>query len=506
MPKQTLRVHAALFLIPFALGLSGCSTTPPHPAPPVAPKVTAQQWVFRAYTALAGNDYASASDDFAHAIQSPDFHRQDPDQRYMLLFDASRAALRTGHVREAHALITRACDYKISDAKAWFLRFYTATLTHDDADQAYSLTRIAGHWPSRLHDVFPGLPLQLHRRLQRAHRDELDRNLLAALFDARWPRHVDGADYLWRDLVLIDLHNDELRRATRVALYITKPSLVLSMRVDKRFDPIVRNHPQAFNLKHLIATQIRKARARIKAHPNKLAPIQELQNLYIQAGRFQRALKISDPVLARVKKGDGAAAYTDFKAKYNWIIDNRARAYAHQGRWKRATHMMEMAARQNEFGQPNVSQAINLGAYYASLDQPNKAAIAIATVGNGISPYGRMQLERVRLYIAYDRKDKDAFNIHMAYLRAHRDLAIGTWQSALLLDGDIDQAAALMIKRLRNPDWRSDALLALQDYPDSPGTYIGKRLDANWMRMEKRKDVLAAVHKVGRIEHVDITP
>jgi len=163
-------------------------------------------------------------------------------------------------------------------------------------------------------------------------------------------------------------------------------------------------------------------------------------------------------------------------------------------------------ARLPENGGLNVSQAINLGELYANLGKANKAAEAIARVGT-MSPYGRMQLEDVKLRIAIGRHDKSAVARHMAYIREHRADAVLTWEFALLLHGDLDQAAALLIERLEKPEWRSDALAAVQSY-DAPihRTPLEQRIFDRMQAIVARPDVQAALRKVGRIEHVNLTP
>lgn len=467
--------------------------------------VSARKWILKGYTASLLDDSATSRACYENAIRSPDFSSLDASERFAVLYKTALSEFRAGNAARANTLLKRATGYKQANAATWKYRLFTASRSHDSIDMAYSLTTIARRWPSLLPTLFPGMPLQLHRRLQNYQQDAVDQNMLDALFNANWPRSIDGADYLWLDLALIHLRNYEIKRAAQVAVRVKQPMLVLRMRIDKRFDPIRRLHPEAFDIDRLMRTQISEAQADLKAHPNQLAPIQHLQNLYIRAGQFERALTVSDPVVAVARKGDGPRTYTDYDTKYNWIIDNRARALAHQGHWTRAIHVMEKAACQTEYGDVNVSQIINLGAYYALNNHPDKAARAISRVGN-MSDYGRMQLEKIKLYIAFERHDKPAIARHMDYLRSNREDAIGSWENALLLHGDLDEAAALMIKRLDNPDWRDDALLDVQDYPDGPSTYIGKRIDANLQRILKRKDVLAAVLRVGRIEHTNISP
>jgi hypothetical protein len=116
-----------------------------------------------------------------------------------------------------------------------------------------------------------------------------------------------------------------------------------------------------------------------------------------------------------------------------------------------------------------------------------------------------MQLESVRLKIAIVAKDKAATDHAMAYLRTHRADAIATWQDALLLDGDLDAAAALLIERLEKPAWRNDALVAMQHYAEITETPLERLTHDRWNTITARADVQTAMQKVGRVETFGIT-
>jgi hypothetical protein len=215
-------------------------------------------------------------------------------------------------------------------------------------------------------------------------------------------------------------------------------------------------------------------------------------------------LSISDSAVAHAEKREGKA-YPDFGDRYNWILDNRSRAFKRQGQWDKAVATEVLAARLPEQGGINVSQSINLGELYAELDQPDDAANAIVQLGD-LTPIGQMQLEGVKLRIAVDRHDEQAASAALAYLRAHRAEEPDTLQDALLLRGQLDEAAALLIERLEKPEWRTDALVDMQQYADVARTPMEKVLFDRWNTVVARTDVQAALQKVGRIERFDLAP
>ena len=232
--------------------------------------------------------------------------------------------------------------------------------------------------------------------------------------------------------------------------------------------------------------------------------MQRLQDRLIEKGQNAEVLVISEAAVAHAERGDGEKTFTDFGDSYNWVLNQRSLALAHEGHWDDAVREMTRAARRPEGGGVNVSQSINLAGLYTDLNEPDKAAAAIVEPGE-MSPMGSMQLHYVRLQIAMEKNDTRSIAKHMAYLRTHRTDDIATWQRALLRHDDLDAAAALLIQRLNASDWRSDALVQMQHYVRSEQTPTMKIMDQRWNIVTSRPDVQAALAKVGRVEQFSIT-
>ncbi|MHA6204118.1 hypothetical protein ACXU4B_06840 [Dyella soli] len=153
----------------------------------------------------------------------------------------------------------------------------------------------------------------------------------------------------------------------------------------------------------------------------------------------------------------------------------------------------------------NVSQIINLGSFYAGLHRPGEALAMVSELGP-MSPFGRMQLEIVKLEIALQQGDRAAVATHLAYMREHRADAIATWQSALLVAGDLDAAADLLVERLDHEEWRSAALDDMQQYADMRLTPVDAQCLQRWRAIIARPAVQQALAKVGRVEHFNLDP
>jgi len=471
---------------------------------PTDPVEYAAQLVQDAFEELGHNEMASAQAKLDLALASKGFAQLPTNLRYRALLISSMIAAENEQQAKAHELATRATSFDQADRTAWMIRLSCAFAIGDYPDAAQSLTVLAQRWPDKLGDIQPQAIMQLHRELAQPPQAELDRNMLDALFDGGWK--VDGVEPgdLWRDLALLHLGRQEIARATTVALRIDSAQTALSMRVDKRYDAITASHPQAFDVDRLLIAQIAAAQARMQAYPDQLTPVTDLQELLLLARQYPSVLSISDAAVKHAADGDGGTVYTDFSDRYNWILDNRSRALLRLGRFDEALRTEVLAARRPEQGMMNVSQLINLATLHADLQHPDKAAEVIVELGS-MSPYGRMQLESVKLKIALGRQDKTATADAMGYLREHRADAIATWQDALLLHGDLDEAAALLIERLGKPAWRNDALVAMQHYAEVTETPLEKLLHQRWNTVTARDDVQAAMQKVGRVETFGMT-
>lgn len=505
MVVKCLAAIAATWLL--AAGVAQATVAPTRPDKDGTPATVddAMRMVLHAFDDVRESNPAQAADGLDKAMHAPGFAGLSEDLRLQAISVAGLLAWEADRNEKAHELAVQATGFPEADGTSWMLRFSSAFSIGKFQDAGYSLAQFAKRWPARLDDVVPGAVFQLHYQLKLAREDATDREMLDELFDAKWQNKGVEPSYLWRDLALTHLERGETARATEVALRVTSGEVALAMQVDKRFDPVTLSHRDAFDVDRLVAAEIAAASAQIQAHPDQLQPVTDLQELLLLTGRYPEVLSISDAAVASAEKRQGAKTYSDFGERYNWILDNRSRAYKRQGQWQKAIATEALAARLPENGGINVSQAINLGQLYAELGQPDNAANAIIQLGD-LSPIGQMQLEGVKLRIAIDRHDDAAALAVMDYLHKHRAEEPDSWQDALLLRGQLEDAAAFLIERLRNPAWRNDALVGIQHYAPMGETPMAKTLGERLQKVVARSDVQAAVQKVGRIGKFNIAP
>ncbi len=482
------------------------STTKHADAPPTPEEQVeaVRNAINQAQDDLRNNDDSAAAGVLDAVIHANGFSRLPDSERYQALLLAGLVDYDRGEHASAHDLLTRASSFSQSDSIAWYVRLAAAYDVKDYQDSARCVITLAQRWPETLEKVSSQSIYTIHTRLEGD--SGLDRDYLQALFDVEW-RDPDGEpSILWRDLALSWLAQGDTPKAALAAGRVTSSRVALSMRVDARFDGITRKNLEAYDVDRLVQKEIADTRARMAAERDQLGHVATLQGLLLDTQHYDEALAIADDVIAKSRDGQGPTLYKDFDDRYIWILDQRARALVRMGRWDEAVDQWVRAARRPEQGQMNVSQIINLAQFYAELQRPKDALDTIAELGN-VSPYGRMQLEMVKLEVALQQKDTAVVTERLAYMREHRADAIGTWQNALLLSGDLDAAGDLLVERLQSEPWRSEALADMQDYATTARTTpVETERMERWNTVISQPKVQKALSKVGRVEHFSLDP
>jgi hypothetical protein len=284
------------------------------------------------------------------------------------------------------------------------------------------------------------------------------------------------------------------------------------MRIDKRFDDLVRNAPERFDVRAAADRLIRNEDEAVLRFPRKIDARVQLCYAYLYAGRYREVLREAGAVLSHVRDQDSfRRAYDEDETAVNWILDTYAQAALATEKWDEAVDALELAAQGLEFGKLNVSNVINLGVLYADLGRADKALRVLAEISEEhsdtlLSPVGRMQWHGARLAAALAKGDAARADAELEYLRAHQQDAPDAYQEGLLRSDHLEEAARLLIARLRDPESRREALLEVQeyDYPPAPPGQV--RLRAQLRKVVNRPDVQQAIAKVGHTEKVPLPP
>jgi hypothetical protein len=188
--------------------------------------------------------------------------------------------------------------------------------------------------------------------------------------------------------------------------------------------------------------------------------------------------------------------YDDYVEQHSRYFFLRSVALQREGRREEALAQAVDASHEGD-----INQLINLASLYWALDRPQDALSVLSTIGPArVSPYGAIQLETVRLQAAVLLGDRQQIARSSMYLSEHRADAPADYSVSLLATKQWDLAAAYVVSELEDPDLRQDALLDVQEYLPTPGTELETELEARWRSVVARKDVQAAIRKVGRVE------
>ncbi|MEA3032795.1 MAG: hypothetical protein QOH86_811, partial [Sphingomonadales bacterium] len=238
----------------------------------------------------------------------------------------------------------------------------------------------------------------------------------------------------------------------------------------------------------------REAAAR---HPDKLAPIVLAAADLRRLGRPQEALILLQGAASKV--GD-ETAFTDRDKRFNWYWNEVASTEAMLGHYDQAVAAYAKAAAFGENGTPNVSQVINLAQTQNRFGRGADALKTLAVFSDPKrqgSPYGEMQLRYARAcanHLAGHDSDTAA---DLAYLKAHEKDGGSALDYALICVGDLDSAAAALIRQLDDPERRADALLDLSDFDDPPVALPPSPVAGRIEALEARADVKAAIGRAG---------
>ena len=374
------------------------------------------------------------------------------------------------------------------------------------------MATIARRWPDAMEGANPRVVMRLALRDPANEAEWTTRfDLLDTLYDDSWKMEFGiepGA--VWGELVRELVLNGESKRALEVAAHIDSPRTVAALRVDKRYSELVATDPQRFDVAAAAERQIEAWQAATQQFPPSLEAVVQLTYAYMDAGQYAEAKRITDAVIA---KADAAKNLSDIyqeddlTGSFNWILDNHAQALVALQDWNDAEQEYRRAAERPEHGHPNVSNILNLAAFYADLNR-NDAALAVLarvpTDNSVLSPYGRLQAYAVHLRVALSTRNEAAAKEALGYLREHSADARSTVDFALARANRLDEAAQLLIQRLDDPLQRESALMDVQTYTDPPEPRLVTEARARWKSVVGRKDVQAAILRVGKIESLPI--
>jgi tetratricopeptide (TPR) repeat protein len=461
-----------------------------------------RQKIASANALMQSENFVAADHLFATIVDSPVLQSLPPEDARSTLGAAGWTAARAGDLPRARTLLLRANAVDDGDPDVWYrLALVEHDLEHHDA-AARDYVELAERWPELLGNIDTDFLYALLGKLDAASAAKLD--LLQALFDANWDDPENDPSNLWYDLAVFRVERGEADRARSAARRVTAPRELIRLRTDKRFDAIVDRDTWAFNVEAAAKHTVEAMEAKAARDPRKLDPRVQQTYAMLVAGMDAQVVSLVDGIVATIADAPADAPPFEDMEQQVWLMNNRAIALRRLDRIDEAEAELRRAGELTERGSFNVSQALNLGAFYCSLGRADDALAALERTGDAISGYGRMVENLVRLCAATHQRDAAAAKRALSYLREHRRDGQLAYLEGLIRAGQEKLAAKQLIGLLESRADRGDALEWLQE-TNRPEPLPGDRpSEANYRKVLARDEVRAAIEHAGRIERYGV--
>ena len=440
-----------------------------------------------------------AFDALSAAIADPGFSAASGEERHTILRRAAYAALALKQFDVARGLFRRAAAMPERIGKDFFGVYVATANLGDKRATVLALTDVMRFAVTDFRDEDETPVFQVFQRARElAPGDGARFDLLEAAYTAGYRNplgEVLGPD--WIDLAGMLLQKGETAKAARVLDEIDLPSDLIDVRADKRFAALVDAQPKRYDVEAAAHRRVQRLTALTAKKPRSLRVAFALAGANKDAGAPQAALAILDRALVR------AGFYGDEERLINWVHDERARVLWRLTRFDEAIVEFQRGLTTEDRG-PNISQRVNLAEHYIFLNKPELALTTLDRLGDNATPYGRMAWEYQRLTAANELGDDTLEQEALDYMRAHEPDAPQALRAALVVTGNLDEAARVFIGELDDPMFRGAALHGLQQFSSGSKTQVPPRWEANWKRLQERQDVKAAVARAGRVYHYDL--
>jgi hypothetical protein len=493
--------------------LCGCATH--HDSVPAAPdsKVgpdsaggrsaapTPQQQLSTARAQVAEKRSGEADQTLRHLLGSKDFPLLSGAQQHAAVSLAAAVAVQLRDAPRALSLAQWACSMDGNTAADWLVRVLAANGAGNPHEAAHALTVVAKRSPQELRRLEEMQNLRpAMEGLEGLEGSDEDRFVvLGALFDAGFRDQAEGTSEWWRDLALLQLGHGKPDDATATIAHISDPYIAISIDADNRFAPLGKR----LDVVEVNRRAIEAATAVTQRPTNKLRPVIRLAALLMSSQRYPEVVGLTDSVIEfrdSHPEVAGKELFEDYDSQWAWLLDFRAQALYGLTRWDAAVTQLDAASRIPEMGRPNIDQVLELASMQEELRRPDEALVTLTRMDKTIvTPFYRMSYEELNVAIAVQRHDQARLAESLKYMDAHRADAPSAYQEALLVTGDNDAGAKLLIARLQNPLQRYDALLAVQRYAEEPGPPLLQARRRSWNALIERHEVLAAIRRVGVI-------
>jgi tetratricopeptide (TPR) repeat protein len=311
-------------------------------------------------------------------------------------------------------------------------------------------------------------------------------------------------DFLRMDharLLLAQGHVERARDRLRPVLDIE--SIVL-MRVDRRFSALWSEPgiSSKFNLAEAARRDILRSRRAMNANPELMEAVYLHALVLLTANRDVAGLRITMNALERDQADP--TRFIDRDEFRPWLLDVYGSFLYNLGRIDEGRKARRAASGLDD-GRINIGPAINHAMYLMLEGRAHEALELLPHLGDA-SPYGEALIENVRVCASAQLGDTTGAEAALRRLESRSSDGPSAYTGALICVGDIEKAAAHVVRRLESDRTREGALLMLQRGPTARAVAmpIEARIEAAREAIRRHPDVVAAARRVGRVETLPV--
>ena len=456
-----------------------------------------------ALQAFDHKDLGAAEKAIRSTLDDPSFANLDEVTRHVALALGAQVMLENGKPETARQLALQASQMPQEDVDDWRRRLSADTKLGDVRDEAECVAEIYRQWGANSQVLPDETVFSVFNRSNRSELSDIRLRMLEVLHERRWqPSSGQTASRLWCELTRLLIEKDQIPRAAEVASLIDAPEDIVAMQADNQFKPVRHSSFVKSNPRRQAGERIKQLQGLVAQNPRSLRLLWLLLNAEVNHRMEAEVLAQTDAVDRRVEQGGGgSAAYDDYDANYNWVLDARARALRHQARYEEAVAVLRRAIQLTN-RRDKTSQPLNLAGLLCELDRPEEA-LALLPPPETAGDYGRMVIQLIRLSAAVELDRPDDASQALAYLKEHRADSPIIYQHALVRAHDMEAAEQWLLARLSDPVQRVPALLEMQRYVEPPRPARDRQWHELTSELTARPAVQAAVSRLGRIETQD---
>ena len=283
--------------------------------------------------------------------------------------------------------------------------------------------------------------------------------------------------------------------AARAVAQADEPRVLMYVAADRRFSAVWAT-PGRFDWIALVEANLTRARADMDARPESLAPVRELMSSLRALARYDEAIQVGEAFRARLQDGE---EFQDREEQGDWILILLGHSYLDTGKVKEAEAAFDEAIGASDDAEPSTDARINWAGRLLDLARPKDVLKVLDGIDRDyVTAYGEAWIDSQRACAQSDI-DATAAAATLESLRKTREENPGALSQALICANRLDEAAALLIWRLKTPEHRAGALdpFWIARAPPYVPAWLAE-FERRRQALLARPDVRAALDKVGR--------